>query len=108
MIIVADVHIVGVIVGHGSVVDVDIAVGGCSSSSGRRRIKKRVGLFLFLLLLVSPLPLLTLDTGQLGSGKPFDLHVACTLDQLADEDFGEAVDGSDDGGGNRLGEGLVC
>ena len=35
------------------------------------------------------------------------LYVACALDQMADEDFGEGADGEDDGGGDGLGESLI-
>ncbi len=41
------------------------------------------------------------------SSSPLLLHVPCSFDDLADEDFGEACDGLGDGVGNRLGEGLI-
>lgn len=36
------------------------------------------------------------------------LDFAGAFDEVADEDFGVAVDGGDDGGGDGLREGLVC
>jgi len=36
------------------------------------------------------------------------LDFAGSFDEVADEDFGVAVDGGDDGGGHGLREGLVC
>lgn len=42
-----------------------------------------------------------------GGGLPFELDVARELDQFAEQDFGVAVDGGDDGGGDGLGERVV-